>query len=95
MTGALFAVDYYFSSKIEIVIVGKGETRRQMLGSLYSQYVPNKVVAMSDDGSDDLPLFKGREPGDDMVHAYVCENSTCKMPATTVKEFEHRLRELR
>ena len=95
MTSALFALDYYLSGKIEIVIVGKGETRRQMLESLYSQYMPNKVVAVSDDGSDDLPLFEGREPKDDMVHAYVCENSTCKMPATTVHEFEHRLGELR
>jgi uncharacterized protein YyaL (SSP411 family) len=95
MTSALFALDYYLSGKIEIVIVGKGEVRRQMLESLYSQYMPNKVVAMSDDGSDDLPLFEGRKPKDDMVHAYVCENSTCKMPVTTVHEFEHRLRELR
>jgi uncharacterized protein YyaL (SSP411 family) len=90
MASALLALDYMLGDKIEIVFVGNGKTRRQMLDELHCRYLPHKIVAMSDNGGD-LPLFEGRESDGGKVRAYVCRNSVCKLPVSTVDAFKEQL----
>jgi uncharacterized protein YyaL (SSP411 family) len=90
MATALMALDYLLGDKIEIVLVGNGDTRDEMLGELHTRYMPNKIVAMTDANSD-LPLFEGRSSDNGSVRAYVCRNSVCKLPVSTVDEFTEQL----
>ncbi len=91
MTSALFAIDYFFSDKIEIVIVGDGEVRDRMLSELYQRYLPNRIIALSNGSGGQGPLFEGRSPGDSGVAAYVCVNSVCRLPVSTVDELKEEL----
>jgi hypothetical protein len=91
MTSALFAIDYFFSDKIEIVVVGDGEIRDQMLAELYQRYLPNRVIALSDGSGGQGPLFEGRDAGGDGVAVYVCVNSVCRLPVSTVDELKQQL----
>lgn len=95
MTSALSALDYYFNDKIEIVLVGKGKIRDEMLTELYRKYIPNRVIAFSDDGHEkSTSLFEGRQQSGDQVLAYVCRNSVCDLPATSVEELRRQLEKI-
>ena len=95
LTTALFALDYYLKDKIEIVIVGDGKIRDEMVAELYSRYLPRKVLAVSEDGSGGSYLFEGRKRRDkNETLAYVCINSTCKLPVSTLAELKIQLDEL-
>jgi uncharacterized protein YyaL (SSP411 family) len=95
MASALFAVDYVLNDKIEIVLVGKDDTRDKMLNEIYKSYIPNRLIAVSADGrGDSSPLFEGRESKADAALAYVCRNSTCKLPVSTRDELSQQLQEL-
>jgi len=87
----VMALDRYQSDKIEIVLVGDGETRASMLTELYRTYIPNRIIALSSDGESALPLFEGRKIADGQVRAFVCRNSVCGLPASTVAELKERL----
>jgi len=91
MATALFALDYMLGDKIEIVVVGDGAVRGQMLEELNQRYVPNKIIAMSATGRSRIPLFEGRAVPDAEVMAYVCLNSVCKLPVSTLSEFKTQL----
>ena len=93
MTSALFAVDYYLSDKVEIVIVGDGEIRDGMLGAIYKRFLPNRIIAFAIDGSARGPLFEGRQIADGQTRGYVCRNSVCTLPALSVEDFRQRLSE--
>jgi hypothetical protein len=95
MASAAIATDYFFSDKIEIVIVGEGDRRDNMLRAIYSQYLPNRIIAVSSDGRDDSPLFEGREVNNGETVAYVCRNSVCNLPVTSLDEFKKQLSQLR
>ncbi|MEE9610422.1 MAG: hypothetical protein V3W19_04180, partial [Desulfatiglandales bacterium] len=91
MTSAILALDYYLNDKIEIVVVGQGQQRVKMLDELYRRFIPNKVIAISDDGVEPLPLFEGRQSSNGEVTAYVCRNSVCRLPASSLEEFKQQL----
>ena len=93
MTSALFAVDYLLSQKVEIVIVGEGETMDGMLAEVYKKYLPNRVIAFGKSGSTG-PLFEGRQSTDGATRGYVCIDSVCSLPALTVEDFRKRLGEI-
>jgi uncharacterized protein YyaL (SSP411 family) len=93
MTSALFAVDYLLAQKVEIVIVGEGESRDQMLAEVYKKYLPNRVIAFGKSGSNG-PLFEGRESTDSATRGYVCIDSVCSLPALKVEDFKERLGEI-
>ncbi len=95
MTSALFAVDYYFNDKIEIVIVGDNSSRDEIIKELYSKFIPNKIIAV-DNGNNklSLPLLEGRKSTDGSVKVYVCRNSVCNLPVTNLEEFKIQLKEL-
>ena len=94
MTSALFALDYYFNDKIEIVVVGREDKRRAILREVYSHYLPNKIVAVSHNGSEELPLFEGRLGTDGEARAFVCRNSVCNLPVTSPEELKGQLEKL-
>ncbi|HWR83456.1 MAG TPA: thioredoxin domain-containing protein [Candidatus Deferrimicrobium sp.] len=91
MTAAVLALDYYVNDKVEIVVIGTGQQRVAMLDQLYRRFIPNRLIAISDDGHDPLPVFEGREVDEGEVRAYICRNSVCRLPAATVEEFKAQL----
>ncbi|MDH3889814.1 MAG: thioredoxin domain-containing protein [candidate division Zixibacteria bacterium] len=93
MSSAMIALDYYLSDKIEIVLVGEGEVRNAMLEELYSSYLPNRIIAIGTNstGSGPTPLFEGRRSENGEVKAYVCRNSVCKLPVSSVAELRAQL----
>jgi len=71
----------------EIAVVGKNA--EALLKELKVKHIPNTLVVGSTVESDS-PLFKGRyvESG---TYIYVCKNTTCKLPVTTVDEAMEQL----
>lgn len=94
MTSAMLALDYYLSDKIEIVVVGTGPERDSMLRVLHSRFLPNRVIAVSDDRDSPLPLLEGRQSQYGEVRAFVCRNSVCRLPAETAEELRDQLRDM-
>jgi uncharacterized protein YyaL (SSP411 family) len=92
MTSAVSALDYVLSDKIELVLVGK-INREAFIGEVYDRYMPNRVIVVSDNGEEKIPLLEGRQFGGTTV-AYVCKNSTCDLPAASPKELKKQLEEL-
>ncbi len=93
MTSALLALDYWLNDKIEIVVVGRGDDRDQMLTEIRSRYLPTAILAVHPTGATPLPIFTGREQTNG-VRVYVCRNSTCRLPASTVEELVEQLQSL-
>ncbi|HEX2897051.1 MAG TPA: thioredoxin domain-containing protein [candidate division Zixibacteria bacterium] len=94
MASAVGALDYYFRDKIEIVISGKGEKLEEVLNAVYQRYLPNRVIAFDPDNKSSLPLFEGRQANSAEVRAYICRNSVCRLPVTTVEALKNQLNEL-
>ncbi len=94
MASALLALDYLLGDKLDVVIVGAGPTRDEMLGTVYRRYAPNRLLVMDATGENSLPLLADRRY-DGQVKAYVCYNSACRMPVLTAAELDRQLRELR
>ncbi len=94
MTSALFAVDFQMSRKIEVVIVGDGDTRDGMLSEAYKRFLPNRVIAFAPASGGKGPLFEGRLSTDGATRGYVCIDSVCSLPALTVEDFAKRLSEI-
>ena len=91
MSTALAALDYLLGDKIEIVIVGDSPVRTEMVTEVYRRYLPHALLAVSADGHEDLPLFEGRTAKDGQTVAYVCRNSVCRLPVSTLEEFREQL----
>ncbi|HKV42744.1 MAG TPA: thioredoxin domain-containing protein, partial [Blastocatellia bacterium] len=85
----LSALDFYLSEPKEIAIVGKPGSHEviQFIREIYSRYIPNKVVALSepDDKSiaDTVQLLRGRKAIENKPTVYVCRDYTCMAPVTT------------
>ena len=94
MSSAAFGADYYFQDKIEIVLVGNDEEMESMLHETYRRFIPNRLIAISHDGGSSLPLFNGRASRNGQAIAYVCRNSTCRLPLSTAEELGAALDEL-
>ncbi|MCB2230404.1 thioredoxin domain-containing protein [bacterium] len=94
MASALAAVDFHLNEKVEIVVIGDSATRDAMLQEIYRSYLPNRVIAVSSDGSSDLPLFEGRTIANGDCRVYVCRNAVCGTPADSVEELREQMRRL-
>jgi uncharacterized protein YyaL (SSP411 family) len=94
MTSALLALDFHLSDKIEIVVVGTGDEKALMMKTIYRRFLPNRVIAHSETGREDLPLFEGRAVASGEVRAYVCRNSVCDLPAEAADELIEQLQKL-
>ena len=90
MTSAVLALDYFLNDKIEIVLVGQSDEREEIVNHLYQSYLPDRVIAFSSD-SNDNPLFVNRNSADGKVTAYLCVNSVCNLPVSTLAELKEQL----
>ena len=71
---------------------------QEMLKSLYSRFIPNKVVIFrpaSDEEAraivDIIPFVKGQQSLDGKTTAYVCKNYNCEFPTNDIRKFEQLL----
>lgn len=89
----LSALDFYLSTPKEIAVVGDRSDKRtiDLLGEIWTAFIPNKVVAGAPPGIES-PLLEGKVEVRGSPTAYVCENYSCKMPATEPKELAAQLR---
>jgi uncharacterized protein YyaL (SSP411 family) len=84
----LCTVDWYLSKPKEVVIVGRrGEgTTEELIATVHQQYVPNKLVLVSDDSAlhpaERFPWVDGKVRVNGLPTAYVCQRYTCSEPVT-------------
>src|SRR2546421_8428541 len=94
---ALTALDFYLSSPLEIVIVGKHDDPRfeDLARGLWQDYIPNRVMATCtehfDRASQIVPLFQGRDTLDIQPTAFVCQGQTCLAPAHSAAEMRRQI----
>jgi uncharacterized protein YyaL (SSP411 family) len=93
----LSAVDFYLSTTYEIVLIGDPDApdTRNLLSTVYSAYLPNKVVAGSAEDDKEaariVPLLADRPMRDGKATAYVCVQYTCQSPTTDPEELKGQL----
>jgi uncharacterized protein len=93
----LGALDFFLSTKKEIVIIGKRDATdtRALIDAVYNRYLPNKIVALAEPGESEaaklIPLLANRNVINGKATAYVCEHFTCKQPVTTPDELAAQL----
>lgn len=68
----------------EIAIVGPGALA--LAAELQARYLPNKVLAASEQESDGIPMLKGKKAITGKATVYVCYNRACQRPVHTVEE---------
>jgi uncharacterized protein len=81
----LCALDFSLASPLEIAIAGpvENEDARALVRTVFSRYLPNKVVAAASPGAAGaIRLLEGREPIGGKTAAYVCRNFYCEAPVT-------------
>lgn len=97
----LMALDHYLGPRRQVVIIGEraDPATRDLLGAAWSAFVPNRVLAFAEPSqvsalSREIPLLAGRVAKDGKATAYVCEDRTCQLPATTVEELRKQLKQV-
>ncbi len=89
---ALSALEFYLGSAKEIVIVG--EKGNDLEKALWQQYLPGKVVVLSNNLQNDfdlIPLLRERKMIEGKPTAFVCEMRVCQKPVTTVEDLMNQL----
>ncbi len=96
----LGALDFYFSTPKELVIVSPREGAadpRFFTREIWTRYLPNKVVVQSVEGiegaAEIMPLLRNRHAEGGRTTVYVCENYTCRQPVTTPEALAAQLDE--
>lgn len=96
----LMNVDSLLHPTKEIAIVGRKDSdgTKELLKTIHSQYIPNRIIALLDPGSKDaeeitqkVPLLAGRVTINGKATAYVCENFACQLPVTSPEELVKQL----
>src|ERR671912_469232 len=93
----LSALDFYLSTPYEVVIIGDREApgTKALLETVYSSYLPNKVVAGRSEGDEEamrlVPLLADRSMRGGEATAYVCVNYACQSPTTEPAELARQL----
>jgi len=81
----LLAVDWLAVGPREIVIAGDPGSAgvRELLRTVRSTFLPQRVVALAAPGADAelVPLLRQKTPGPKGARAYVCRNWACQAPA--------------
>lgn len=97
----LSSLDYLWGTPKQIVISGEKKSKpvAEMVASIHSKFLPNKVLALTEPkGGDDellnLPLFIGKSAQSSTAKIYVCENYACQSPFNSTEEFEKYYQEL-
>ena len=93
----LIAADFLATGPREVVIAGEASDPavREMLAEVRNTFLPQRVVALANAGSDRdlIPLLAGREPGSGGARAFVCRNFACHLPANDREELRSRLKD--
>ena len=96
----LQAAEFYANPVNQVVIVGDKDhpSTTAMIREARSGFNPDRIVAHldpleSDEASDSLPLFEGRDMIDGLPTAYVCRNYACELPVTDVDLLAVQLRD--
>jgi uncharacterized protein YyaL (SSP411 family) len=96
----LSALDFYLGTPKEIVIVGEADApdTLALLQTVYSRYMPNKVVMLyqanqpkAEEIEAHWPLLQGRSRLEGKATAYVCENYACQLPVNSPEELARQL----
>ena len=88
---ALSAFDFYLYPPKEIVVIGNdNDERARLLRAVYSSYISNKVVVLSEPNNAEasllIPLLHERQMIDGHATVYVCENFACQQPVTNAQD---------
>ena len=94
LASSLLALDFATSSVKQIAVVGEPSERKPLTEYLYSQFLPNKVLALKDKSEDDtdISFLNGKVKKDGKVAVYLCEDNTCKAPLSNLEDLKHALR---
>ena len=93
----LSALDFYLSTPYEVAIIGEREApgTKTLLETVYSSYLPNKVVAGRSENDEEatqlVPLLANRPMRGGRPTAYVCVNYACQSPTTDPAELARQL----
>jgi len=89
----LAGIQAWHAGLVEIAILGPpGDPRtRQLIRTVYSRYLPNKIVVRAERDDDSLPFLAGKRLLDGQPTAYVCRNYACRRPATTPEQLAGEL----
>jgi uncharacterized protein YyaL (SSP411 family) len=88
----LSTLEFYLDAAKEIVIIGEKGNELERL--VFENYLPNKVVVLTDEAeknSEIIPLLENREKIEGKPTAYVCRNFTCQKPVNSVEELSEQL----
>ncbi|HSK72402.1 MAG TPA: hypothetical protein VK892_11935, partial [Pyrinomonadaceae bacterium] len=88
----LSAMEFYLGTVKEIAIIG--EKGNELEREVWREFLPNKVVALSDNPTGDaefIPLLENRGKIDGKPTAYVCQNFVCQKPVVTVEGLREQL----
>ncbi|MDO8580807.1 MAG: hypothetical protein Q7S13_04940 [Candidatus Omnitrophota bacterium] len=84
----------------EIVLAGPKDDpqTQEMLKSLYSRFIPNKIVIFRPTSNEEaiaivdlIPFIKGQRALEGKTTAYVCENYNCGFSTNDITKFEQLL----
>jgi hypothetical protein len=75
---------------VEVALVGppEREDTRALIGALHRQFLPNKIVALTDGSPEStyagiaIPFLQGKEAVGNAATAYVCRDFSCQPPVT-------------
>ena len=67
----------------EIAVVGNGA--KELLPELLKEYIPNRVIQVSDNTNDEFPLLQGKKTTVNPA-IFKCSNYTCLAPVFSVKD---------
>ncbi len=93
----LCALDFSVSEPREVAVVGdqSAPDTRALLETVYSAYLPNKVVAGRSPDDDEagglIPLLAQRPAREGRATAYVCVQYACQTPTTDPEELSRQL----
>jgi uncharacterized protein len=73
---------------LEIAVVGNNAFEKVL--QINELFLPNKIVMVSVEEDNTLPLLTGKSNKDD-TYIYLCQNYACKMPIKTVNEMQNLL----
>ncbi len=97
----LLAIDFYYDSAKEIVIINPADNSSKgqlMLDSLREHFLPNHTLSVMTQGDDletqsrIIAIAKGKVAINNKSTAYVCEYGACKLPTTDPDIFSQQLR---
>ncbi len=92
----LMALDFWLGPTQEIIIAGDAERAdiQGMLRLIHSKFLPNAVVLFHPAGQageameQEVPTLPSYGPTDGQATAYVCENTVCHQPVSSVAELD-------